>query len=256
MYAPDGTGEWHTADTRPDGSLTWTEEYGGALGNGAVLLDTPSNPAKVQLLTDAHDDTRLADITALGYATYVVEAPAGNPGTPALNIRLDRDSDGVVDAYLVYEPYQDDFYGNGAVHPGVWQTWDAWHGGESEWWSGQIGACPQDAPCSINELLDLYPDATIQEDSTSLRSPSTPAGADFHGSIGFNQGSYNAGVVGAADALHIATRSGVDVTYDFEAGEAPVRLTGKNDCKNGGWATSDEPVFRNQGACVSYFSRK
>ena len=35
-----------------------------------------------------------------------------------------------------------------------------------------------------------------------------------------------------------------------------VTLTSKNECKNGGWATSTSPVFRNQGACVSYFMSK
>lgn len=31
-------------------------------------------------------------------------------------------------------------------------------------------------------------------------------------------------------------------------------LDGKNECKAGGWSTSTEPVFRNQGDCVSYFA--
>ena len=35
---------------------------------------------------------------------------------------------------------------------------------------------------------------------------------------------------------------------------ADVVLTGKDDCKNGGWATSTMPVFKNQGDCVSYFA--
>lgn len=33
-------------------------------------------------------------------------------------------------------------------------------------------------------------------------------------------------------------------TYDFEPS--------KNDCKNGGWMTFNNPVFKNQGDCVSY----
>ena len=33
-----------------------------------------------------------------------------------------------------------------------------------------------------------------------------------------------------------------------------VVLAGKNECKNGGWATSDAPVFANQGQCVSHFA--
>ena len=34
----------------------------------------------------------------------------------------------------------------------------------------------------------------------------------------------------------------------------PVVLTSKDQCKNGGWATSTKPVFRNQGECVSSFA--
>ena len=30
-------------------------------------------------------------------------------------------------------------------------------------------------------------------------------------------------------------------------------LTGKDECKGGGWATSTKPAFRNQGECVSSF---
>lgn len=33
-----------------------------------------------------------------------------------------------------------------------------------------------------------------------------------------------------------------------------VALSGKDDCKNGGWATSTKPHFKNQGDCVSHFA--
>ncbi len=42
-----------------------------------------------------------------------------------------------------------------------------------------------------------------------------------------------------------------DTTYTFA--EHTV-LAGKEDCKNGGWATSTMPVFKNQGDCVSFFA--
>lgn len=252
VYESDLGTQWHTADTRPDGSLAFADTYGGFLGTGAAVLSTPSGGAKVQLFTDAHDGTYLRDITAMSFATYQASVPAGSPATPAINIRLDRDDDGDVDAYLVYEPYQDDaFYGNVAIEPGGWQNWDAWHDGQSQWWSGQIPGCVQATPCTIEALLELYPDAMIREDPVSLRAGSTPADADFNGSFGINQGSGNAGVLAAADALHIATSTGVDVTYDFET---DVVLTGKQDCKKDGWTASTSPEFRNQGECVSFFA--
>ena len=34
----------------------------------------------------------------------------------------------------------------------------------------------------------------------------------------------------------------------------PVVLANKDECKNGGWATSTAPVFKNQGDCVSSFA--
>ncbi len=40
-------------------------------------------------------------------------------------------------------------------------------------------------------------------------------------------------------------------TYTFAA---PVVLTSKAQCKNGGWKTSTSPVFKNQGDCVSSFA--
>ena len=92
----------------------------------------------------------------------------------------------------------------------------------------------------------------IREDPASLRAGATPVDADFNGAIGSNQGSGNAGLLGAADALRIATSAGVDVTYDFEP---TVVLGGKQDCRGGGWATSTSPEFRNQGQCVSFFNR-
>jgi glucuronoarabinoxylan endo-1,4-beta-xylanase len=43
----------------------------------------------------------------------------------------------------------------------------------------------------------------------------------------------------------------VELTVDLE-GDFPLPPESKDDCKNGGWATFVNPVFRNQGECVSY----
>jgi hypothetical protein len=32
--------------------------------------------------------------------------------------------------------------------------------------------------------------------------------------------------------------------------------TKKSDCKKGGWKTSTDPKFRNQGQCVSWFNHR
>lgn len=201
--------DWHLADTRPGGTLAFRTTHGGTLGSGAAVLDTAaSSTAKVQLLTDDWHGTRLADLAALTYATYQVTAPVGSPALPALNIRADMNADGTVDAYLVFEPYRDQ--GTAAVQPGVWQTWDALRGGAALWWC-TTAVCPQ-RTATWAQLVSTFPEARILEDPTSLKPSTAP---ELHGSIGLNQGSSNAGVVGAADGLRIATATR-DVTYDFE----------------------------------------
>jgi hypothetical protein len=63
--------------------------------------------------------------------------------------------------------------------------------------------------------------------------------------IGFSLGS---GVLGDG-VINALNYNGTRYTF----AEAVV-LGGKEDCKNGGWATSTDPVFRNQGDCVSHFA--
>ncbi|HYG92542.1 MAG TPA: hypothetical protein VD859_03060 [Nocardioides sp.] len=62
---------------------------------------------------------------------------------------------------------------------------------------------------------------------------------------GFSLGS---GVLGDG-VIHSMTFGGT--AYEFGAHTV---LTGKEQCKNGGWATSTMPVFKNQGDCVSFFA--
>jgi hypothetical protein len=231
--------DWHTADTRPDG--TGTFETGPAtppLGAGSFELRTPTNAAKVQLLTDLYDGTRLDAIEGIGYSTYRDPESTGFiAGVSALNLRVDLDNDGVTDVYMVYEPYQDQ--GNAAVQTGVWQDWDAYDGGNAEWWINTgAGGCGQNTPCTWSEILGLFPDATVRE------------GVNFPGSLGLNQGSFNSGIVSNADALYV-TLGGHTTTYDFDVPVGPP--TTKDECKNGGWQTFDTPRrFKNQGDCVSF----
>ena len=63
--------------------------------------------------------------------------------------------------------------------------------------------------------------------------------------FGFSLGS---GVFGDY-LLHSIDFNGV--TYTFAK---HVTLTAKDQCKNGGWATSTKPVYKNQGDCVSDFA--
>ena len=159
-----GGGDWFTADTRAPG--TGTFENGPAtppLGTGKLELSTPDYTAKVQLFTDQFDGVALADIEGIGYSTYRDPASTGFiAGVAALNLRVDLTGDGNPDAYLVYEPYQDQ--GNAAVQTGVWQDWDAYQGGGAKWWinTGAPG-CGQATPCTWSTIVAAFPTATIEE---------------------------------------------------------------------------------------------
>lgn len=241
-------GDWFTSDTRAPGTGTFENGPGTPpLGSGSFELSTPDNTAKVQLFTDRYDGVRLADIDGIGYSTYRDPASTGFiAGVSAINLRIDTNGDGQPDAYMVFEPYQDQ--GNAAVQTGVWQNWDAYRGGQARWWinTGAAG-CGQATPCTWSAIVAALPNATIEEGVNC-----GPAGvkAPCPGSLGLNQGSFNSGIVSNADALYVSVL-GSRTTFDFElTPPPPPRPSSKDDCKNDGWKSYG--VFRNQGDCVSY----
>jgi hypothetical protein len=240
---------WFPADTRAPG--TGTFETGPAAppyGIGSFELNTPDNTAKVQLFTDLYDGVALADIDGIGYSTYRDPASTGFiAGVAALNLRLDLDGGGTADVYMVYEPYQD--LGNAAVQTGAWQTWDAYRAGQARWWINTgAGGCGQSTPCTWAQILTAFPNATIREAAAC-----GPGGivAPCPGSLGVNQGSFNAGIISNADGLYVSVEGDL-TTYDFEPYEV---ADDKNGCKKDGWETlrrEDGTPFKNQGDCVSY----
>lgn len=59
------------------------------------------------------------------------------------------------------------------------------------------------------------------------------------------------GLAGYLD--NVVVTAGADTTtYDFE--QDPLALTNKEQCKNDGWRASENPVYKNQGDCVSAFA--
>ena len=242
-------GDWFTSDTRAPG--TGTFENGPATppaGTGSFELRTPADPAKVQLFTDLYAGTALSAIDGIGYSTYRDSESTGFvAGVAALNIRVDLDGNGTADAYMVYEPYQDQ--GNAAVQTGVWQDWDAYNGGSAKWWINTgAGGCGQATPCSWSTIVAAFPNATVREGTSC-----GPGGivSPCPGSLGVNQGSFNTGIVSNADALYVSV-GGSKTTYDFELTPPPPPVpTTKEQCKNGGWQNYGT-TFKNQGDCVSF----
>lgn len=252
VTAGDVGATWFIADTRPPGTGTFETGPGAPpIGTGSFEANTPDGSAKVQLFTNVYDGTKLAEIDGIGYSTYRDPASTGFvAGVAALNLRIDLTGDGNPDAYMVYEPYQDQ--GNAAVQTGVWQNWDAYAGGAAKWWINTgAGGCGQATPCAWSIIVAAYPDAAIEEGTAC-----GPANAvsPCPGSLGINQGSGNAGIVSNADGLYVSV-GGNRTTFDFELNEPIVTPVTADECKEAGWegvTRADGSAFTNQGDCVSY----
>lgn len=208
------------------------------LGIGSFETATPTGSDKVTLFNYDHKDTRLADITSLGYSTYISDT--NQQQAPALNLEVDFNGPNVAGGFttLVFEPIYNLDQGN--VQADMWQSWDAFNGGNAKWWSTKSipGVCAFDCFVSWQDIVAANPDAVIV------------------GGYGINQGSGNPSLVASSDALNIGyTSAGNDpfcITYNFE----PYRVaTTKESCKDNGWKTlrrADGSSFKNQGDCVSY----
>lgn len=198
------------------------------LGNGSLDLATPAGGDKVWLFNYEYVDTSLSEIDAIGYSTY---RTAGSlQQVASINIEVDYTGNGDY-TVLVFEPVYNT--AQGPVVDGVWQTWDAYNDGNAIWWSSKdiTGVCAFDCFVTWNLILASNPDAVIL------------------GGFGVNQGSGNPGLQTAVDALALGV-SGDTVTYDFEPLIGPP--ADKDECKNGGWQTFNNPTFKNQGECVSF----
>lgn len=203
----------------------WTEfvRYSGTLEwtTQGLVLSTPLSNDKAQL-GQAYSGT-LASITELAYETTM-----RNPGSipeqrAALNLVIDfNGAENGGFATLVYEPV----YNDGSL--------DAVRGGEAIWWSTQP---MPGVPVAFDSFVSL--------DTIQASNPNAVVGA-----VIINQGGGNPGLVSLVPSL---TLNGT--TYSFVAGAPPVILNGADECKSSGWATSTQPIFRNQGDCVSFFTR-
>ncbi len=214
-------------------------------GSGSFQFTIPNN-GKVTLSTNAVAGLPLSAVDTVAYATYR-DSASTMPGNVAPSLNMEICSGGFSGAScngyttLVWEPvyaYGTSANGNNPIVPDTWQQWNAldhtsasYTGG---WWTTHaIGSvCAYNCFVSLDEIKAAAPDAAIL-------------------SFGVNVGHGPSGTFsGNADALTLGVNGNTTV-YDFEHA---VTLTSKNDCKHGGWATSTNPSFKNQGDCVSYFA--
>ena len=107
-----------------------------------------------QLQDSSFNGTKLSDLTALSYATFVLGFGPQSV-SPYLLLEIDQNGDGTVDDELVYQPAA-----QATVQGQVWQTWDALSG---SWWSlrGLAGMGTATAGKPLSNYLAAYPDARI-----------------------------------------------------------------------------------------------
>jgi hypothetical protein len=182
----------------------------------------------LRVWTDSNTST---DKVAEYVATSTPLVDAGEPsldftntsggGIPGMQLVVDLDNDGTADGILVGEPT---YYGSRWWASNPLKAFVATHPGAT--------AVPSNDGYTYSAPLDTwrqaYPDAQVR-------------------AFGFSLGS---GVKGDG-VINAITFAGTRHTF------APsVTLTSKDQCKNGGWATSTAPVYKNQGDCVSSFAAK
>lgn len=142
--------------------------------------------------------------------------PTSGTTPPGFQLVVDFDNDGDADGILVGETvYNGDWWLNNAAQQFVKDGAPSHTGGSG---SANHG--------TLDQWRTAFPNAQVV-------------------AFGFSLGS---GVEGDGVITEI---SFAGTTYGFAAA---VVLAGKGECKNGGWATSTSPVFRNQGDCVSSFA--
>jgi hypothetical protein len=203
IVSPTSTGtSWFTADTRPDGTVSFVNGPATPpLGCGSLQMALSLPTAKAQYFNYSYIGRRLNTITALSYWSYR-NGTSTNMAAQTISLNLEVDVNGLAPGgftTLVFEPlYQAGSLA--AIVPNTWQQWDAYNGGNAIWWSTQNipGACANSCFVTWNSIVAANPNAVIL------------------GGLGFNIGSGWFGqFTGEADALTVGI-SGTNTTYNFE----------------------------------------
>jgi len=208
------------------------------LGSGSAQISVTGTQRR-NLATYQFSGTPLANITELKYSTY--NPSAGNGGSSQrsgyLQFNVDFNGSDTWQRRLSFVPAN-----NGTVTQDSWKEWDAINGGNALWtysgttWpvSGGSGFTPK----TWNQIKAEYPGVRIRVTDAQL-------------SIRVGE-PYSNGYTENIDKFVFATASETKV-FDFEP---TITFTDKDQCKNGGWMNSNNPVYKNQGDCVSSFASK
>ena len=176
--------------------------------------------------TDATREAKVAEYVATTTALASVGEPKLNftnttsGGIPGFQLVVDFNNDGSPDGILVGEPGA---YGN-------------------DWWlsNGSAAFVKALAPSHDPNGYGSANHGTLEAWRAAFPTATVRA-------FGFSLGS---GVKGDG-VLNSIDFAGTNYTFAMS-----VVLKNKAECKNGGWATSDIPVFTDQGQCVKFFTAK
>lgn len=206
------------------------------LGTGSAQVGV-SGTQRRNLATYQFASTKLQDITELKFSTYNPSTGNGGSANRSAYLQFNVDFNGT-DTWqrrLVFLPTD-----NGTVQQDTWKEWDAINNGNALWrYSGAtwpVTGEPGTTAKTWNQILADYPNVQLRTTDSWL---------------GMRVGEpYADGYTENLDKFVFATTDN-KVVYDFEP---TVSLANKEACKNGGWKTSNTPVFANQGECVSSFA--
>ncbi len=243
VISPSSHGSWDFQTNSVDGIGQFvTGPSAPPLGSGSVELSTGTNGSTFSAIyTTGYDGqfiTDLANVSA-SYATYVPTG-ASMASYPKLIVDVNiNTTTTTLEDELTFDPR------NGQLQTptaGVWQTWDARSGN----WNSSL--------CGINGTLEQYMANCVGRISNAV-SVSVRTRADLTGGVRLEVGrsaSSDTLITGYVDAVTLGL-NGTSTTYDFENDTVVLTTpTNKDECKKGGWQNYNNPVFKNQGSCVSF----
>ncbi|MCE5200235.1 hypothetical protein LLG39_14810, partial [bacterium] len=194
------------------GTVAFATAPDSKYGSGAVLMTNAADGSTnvINLRTNLHAGTRLADLTELSISNYMTYFDTANTNARGVGARISLDLDGVldtVDDIITCDPWNDHLtgsYGYSLCALNKWVAFDALNVGR--WYSGSGYAGSSDAGpfISIAAYLAVYPDARIASVS--------------NGGLRFFMGGCTPhwdNVTGYVDNVRVGTVDGTTV-YNFE----------------------------------------
>ncbi|TMF72944.1 MAG: hypothetical protein E6I18_16500 [Chloroflexi bacterium] len=214
VVTPNHMDGW-TVDAIGTGNVTFVTGPGTPpVGKGSAQLTIGANgDDHASLRNRLYSGTKLTDLTALSYSTYVHSTPAvpgpnhcdpltafGGEQAVYVLLNIDNDNDGIADDFIFFEPTY--------TAPFSCDTWNSWDtlAPTSKWWSASDPVfAPPGAPLAAYELA--HPNATIVNSSTGQGGVRLSSG---EGAPSWNN------FIGNTDALTIGVAGKGTTTYDFE----------------------------------------